>query len=97
MKKLCGVTKKEVVEGYVFGVEIEYNDGHRHWRTGNFAECNQMAEKYAKKGMLSDFDSMCTPSQPEHLKEIAELWYNARSIEGTRMTMNELFDKYGKE
>ena len=96
MKKLCGVTKAEIIEGFVFGVEVEHEDGHRQWVKGNIAESKANAKYYSEKGMFSDFDAMSTYSQPEHLKEVSEFWFQTQCSDGN-ISMNELFDKYAKE
>lgn len=98
MLELCGVTKKEVMASFRFGVEIEYSNGFRNWELGNFSECCDIAKKASENGTFSDFDAMTTYHQTESMKTISEFWFEKKMTQEDRcITMNELFKKYGKE
>jgi hypothetical protein len=85
MKKLCGVTAKEIREGYIFGVETDDEYG-KFWHQGTWSECKKMMKRFSEEGTLSDFDSMTTHYQPDHLKPLAEFWFK-KYMEGEQLTM----------
>lgn len=59
------LTKKEIYDHFIFGVEVEEDDGYRYWiPCEGYKAWTETADRIAKEGKLSDMDYLTKQTYP---------------------------------